>query len=130
MMRVQNLVRWAAVWIGISYLGGCATYSTLREIKLVGFDEDVSKGKSVGQIEGGDCVYHIFGHWLGGNPTISRAFANARKQRTTGVADAVGGDTSQGDPLRYINNAQVTNDGFDAVVFGKSCIMVTGMGFK
>ena len=121
-----------AFLIGIlaTSIHGCASYTTVRELKLVGFEEDVGKGKSLGQIEGGDCVFHIFGYWLGGQPTLSRAFTNAQHQRTTSLADAGGGDNPKGDSVRYMNNITVKDDGFNAMVFGKKCIMVSGTAFK
>jgi len=109
---------------------GCATYRMAKEIRLIGFEDEVHKGKSVGQVEGGDCVFHIFGYWLGGAPTLSRAVQNTRMMRTSSVGDVVGGKIEGGDALRYINNMTVNNDGFNAVVFGKNCIMVSGIGYK
>ncbi len=113
----------------VGFLTSCATYNTVRELRLVGFEENVKKGKSLGQVEGGDCIYHVFGYWLGGQPTISRAFSNAQKQYTSTIADSGGGKSGAGS-VRYMNNVTVKNDGFNAVLFGKSCIMVSGMGYK
>lgn len=111
------------------FLCSCQTAQQAREVKLLGFDEDVSKGKSLGPIEGGDCVYHIFGYWLGGQPTLQRAVMNARVGKTSTISDSGGGSRSGGG-ARYFNNASVSNDGFDALVFGKSCINITATGFK
>ncbi len=119
----------ATIWVVLA-ASGCTTYRTAKELKLVGFEEDVSKGKSVGEVEGGDCVFHVMGYYLGGMPTLSRAFKNASMQRTSSVSDAFGGSNATGDRLRYMNNAVVRNDGFDVVIFGKKCILVSGLGFK
>jgi hypothetical protein len=122
--------RIVALFGALTILQACQTTVPVKELKLVGFEEDVGKGKSVGEVEGGDCVYMILGYWLGGAPTLSKAFANARKQRTTSVSESVGGNADAGDALRYMNNVTVKDEGFNAVVFGKYCLMVSGMGFK
>ena len=102
-----------------------------REIKLLGFDEDASKGKGGGAIEGSDCVFHVFGYWLGGQPTLSRAVLNARKGKSGGIADSVGGDSSESSSgVRYLNNMAVTTDGFNAGIFGKNCILISATGYK
>jgi hypothetical protein len=112
---------------------GCQTAQQAREIKLVGFEDNVGKGKSVGPMEGSDCVYHILGYWLGGQPTLSRAVMNARKGKHASLSDSFGGEgagSGAGAGVRYFNNMTVSNDGFNAGVFGKTCINITAMGFK
>lgn len=111
-------------------LASCQTVQQAKELKLVGFDENVSKGKNIGPIEGGDCVYKILGYWLGGQPTLQRAMMNARKGKTSTITDSGGGESSGTGDIRYFNNAVVSNDGFDAYVFGKTCINITATGFK
>ncbi len=116
--------------LGLSlFLCSCTTYREIKEVKLIGFQEDVSKGKSVGQFEADDCVFHVLGYWLGGSPDMSRAIANARTQKKSKVTDMV--TDSKGDAeIRYMNNVNVSYDGFDAVVFGKRCIVVRGVGYR
>lgn len=111
-------------------LFGCQTAQQAKEIKLVGFNDDVSKGKSVGPIEGADCVFHVLGYWMGGQPTLSKAVMNARKGKSTSIGDSFGSaDDGQGG-VRYFNDMAVSSDGFDAVVFGKRCIKITAVGYK
>jgi len=112
-------------------LGGCQTTQQAREIKLLGFEENASKGKGGGPLEGSDCVFHVFGYWLGGHPTLAKAVMNARKGRNSGLTDAVGGDEGNGDGgVRYLNNMSVSHDGFDAIIFGKNCIKISAVGYK
>jgi hypothetical protein len=108
---------------------GCVTYSDVKEIKMVGFSEDVSKGKSVGQFESDDCVYRILGYSLGGAPDVSKAIANARTRKKTSITEVAGEQGPEGQPIRYASNISASYDGFDAFVFGKSCIVVKGVGY-
>ena len=111
-------------------LAGCQTAQQAKEIKLLGFSEDASKGTSTGPIEGADCVFHVFGYWLGGQPTLSKAVMNARKGKTTSIGDSFGSaDTGEGG-VRYFNNMSVSNDGFNAGIFGKLCIKIAAVGYK
>lgn len=108
----------------------CTTYRWAKEIKLVAFQDDVKKGKAVGEIEGDDCVFQVLGYRLGGRPQVGRAIHNASKQKKSTIGDSFGGDQGGGDGLRYINNLSVKPDGFNAGIFGKDCFLVTGMGYK
>lgn len=112
-------------------LSSCATYNYANNVKMISFDEDLTKGKSVGQIRGEDCTWNVLGYWLGGFPTVDRAFINARSGASS--MESAGFSSKSGhsaDGLRYINNVTTKNDGFHAVVVGKQCIVVTGMGYK
>jgi hypothetical protein len=72
------------------------------------------------------------GYKMGGDPTVDRAFSNAKNQ--AGGMEAAGFDKSgkdrSGPPLRYVNNVHTANDGFNAGVVGKQCIVVTGVGYR
>lgn len=118
--------------LSFSLVGACQTAQQAKEIRLLGFEDDASKGKSVGTIEGSDCVFHVFGYWLGGQPTLSRAVINARKGKTGSIGDSLGsGDGGSGNGgVRYFNNMAVRSDGFNAGIFGKNCIEVTATGYK
>lgn len=110
-------------------LGGCVHYRDVKEIKTVGFSDDLSKGKSVGQFEADDCVFKVFGYYLGGSPDISRAISNARTQKKTKITDVAYDQKDEGKPLRYVNNMTVKYDGFNAYLFGKQCVVVSGVGY-
>lgn len=126
MRRIRTLLALAAM----TALAGCQTTQQAKEIKLLGFEENVAKGKSLGPIEGSDCVYSVFGYPLGGAPTLSRAIMNARKGKHAAVSDAVGGQDKLGEGARYLNNVSVSHDGFNAFVFAKQCILISATGYK
>ena len=65
-------------------LSGCATYQFAEKVKFLSFSDDLSKGKSVGNIEGEDCTWQILGYELGGAPRVERAVKNAQLQRDGG----------------------------------------------
>jgi hypothetical protein len=111
-------------------LSGCATYNYAENLKMVGFDDNPQKGQSVGNIRGEDCTWKILGYQMGGAPTVDRAFINARNQ-ITGLAAAGLTSKDQSAPsLRYINNVNTANDGFNAGIVAKQCIVVTGVGYR
>lgn len=113
-----------------AFTTSCTSYRWAKEIKMVAFSDDVHKGKSIGEIEGDDCIYMVLGYRLGGRPQVGRAIRNASKQKKSSIGDSMGGGESGGEGVRYINNLSVKPDGFNAVVFGKDCFAVTGLGFK
>jgi hypothetical protein len=116
---------------GLFLASACTMYHDVREIKLIGFSEDVRKGKAVGQVESDDCVFQALGHYLGGSPDISRAIANAQTGKKSQIGDVVGAsEKPRGESVRYINNLTVIQDGFSAMGFGKNCIEVRGMGYR
>lgn len=124
--------RFFRLGIAIAVLGlaSCQTTQQAREIKLLGFDENVSKGENAGPIEGSDCTYQLFGYWMNGQPTLQRAVINARGGKNASLADSFGGSNKVGGDIRYFNNAVVTLDGFNVAGFGKQCIIITATGFK
>jgi hypothetical protein len=116
----------------LTVLSSCATYHYAQKVKTISFSENMTKGTSVGPIRGEDCTWTVFNQQLGGAPTIDKAFMNAKEQ--SGAVSAAGfgalttKDTSK--EIRYINNANTSNEGFQAYLFGKSCLVVTGIGYK
>lgn len=110
-------------------LVGCSSYQHAQNVKMISFSDDVSKGQSVGMIEGQDCTWHVMGYKLGGEPTISKAFSNTQHQ-ADGVASAGLKDAKNGNNLRYVNNVSTERGGFDAKIFGKDCLMVKAQGYK
>lgn len=125
-------MRFSVSYLLIAALGlvGCQTTQQAREIKLLGFSDDASKGTSTGPIEGADCVFQILGYWLGGQPTLAKAVMNARKGKSTSLTDSLGSADMGEGGVRYFNNMSVSNDGFNAVVFGKQCIKISAVGYK
>jgi hypothetical protein len=127
---MKRSLAWAAC-IGVFALSGCSTYQYAKNVKLVSFDDDVTRGKSVGPIRGEDCIWSILGYKLGGVPTLDRAFANARNQTDSGIMGSTSTQSASADKaIRYINNVSTANDGWDAVVVGKQCLVVKGTGYR
>jgi len=126
---MRKFVKLIAI-LTIAGVTACQTAQQAKEIQLVGFGEDVSKGTSLGPIEGSDCVFMVLGYWLGGAPTLSRAMMNARKGKKSSVSDVAGGAETLGEGARYLNNVSVSKDGFNAGIVGKSCINISATGYK
>jgi hypothetical protein len=99
-------------------LSGCASYNYAQNVKLVGFQDNIEKGTSIGNIRGEDCTWNVLGYQMGGLPTVDKAFISARNQSGNGQA------------LRYANNVTTSNEGFSAGLFGKKCIVVKGVGYR
>lgn len=121
-----------SVLLALSFTG-CATYQYSKNVKLVAFEDDVAKGKSVGPIRGEDCIWSILGYKMGGTPTLDRAFANARNQSNSGITSAFTSGhapASSDQAIRYINNVSTERDGFNAGIVGKDCLVVKGTGYR
>ncbi len=120
---------WAAC-LGMLAFSGCTTYQYAKNVKLVSFDDDVTKGKSVGPIRGEDCIWIILGYKMGGSPTLDRAFANARNQSDSSVTGSSTQSAGSDKAIRYINNVATVHDGWNAGVVGKECLTVKGTGYR
>lgn len=94
---------------------------------MVSFDNDVTKGKSIGSIQGRDCTWMILGYWYDGQPTLDRAFDDAKNQAGFLETSSI---QNEGNYLRYINNVSTESEGFNAGIFGKSCLVVNGVGYQ
>jgi hypothetical protein len=118
--------------LGLMVLSSCASYNYAHKVKTISFDDNISKGQAVGPIRGEDCTWTVLGKQLGGAPTIDRAFINAKNGAGGLTAAGFGAvdktDASKG--IRYINNATTANEGFNAYLFGKQCLVVTGVGYR
>jgi len=107
----------------------CASYRFAQKVKTISFDGDFKKGKSVGTIRGEDCTWTVLGYKLGGDPTLDKAFINANKQ--AGALASAGFKQAEGkNALRYVNNVHTEAEGFNAYLFGKNCIVLTGVGYR
>ena len=113
-------------------LCSCATYNYAQKVKTISFDDNLSKGQAVGPIRGEDCTWTVMNQQLGGAPTIDKAFINAKNQAgslaSAGFSAVEKADANK--QIRYINNATTSNEGFNAYLFGKSCLVVTGVGYR
>ncbi len=109
-------------------LQSCATYKYAQQMKMVSFDNDLTEGKSAGPVKGEDCTWMVLGYWLGGQPTVDKAFTNAMNQ-AGGMESAGFGTGGRGQKLRYINNVNTDSDGFNVGFLGKQCLTVNGLGY-
>ncbi len=118
--------------IGLAFLSSCATYNYAQKVKTIAFDDNITKGQAVGPIRGEDCLWTVLGNPLGGQPTIDKAFINAKtgagSLASAGFSTLEKTDASK--QIRYINNATTSNEGFNAYLFGKQCLVVTGVGYR
>ncbi len=118
--------------LGLVFVSSCATYNYAQKVKTIAFDDNITKGLSIGPIRGEDCTWTVLGRQLGGQPTIDRAFINARtgggSLASAGLSALEKNDGSKA--IRYINNATTANEGFNAYVVGKQCLVVTGVGYR
>lgn len=117
--------------LGLSLLASCATYQYAQKVKTISFDDNLTKGTAVGPIRGEDCTWTVLNQQLGGAPTIDKAFINAKNQvGAMGSAGFGALEKNTNAPIRYINNVTTSNEGFNAYLFGKQCLVVTGVGYR
>lgn len=115
----------------LALFAGCATYNYASNVKTVAFADNLEKGQSVGNIRGEDCTWKVLGYPLGGEPTLDKAFQHAKNQTDgASLSGSLSSKQASNGPLRYISNVNSKPDGFDAFLFGKNCITVTGVGYK
>jgi hypothetical protein len=122
-------VRLALLGALLATCTGCASYNYAQNVKLISFSDNPEQGPSVGNIHGEDCTWNILGYQMGGLPTVDRAFEHIRNQTDGGsLAGSMTHNQKSNGGVRYLNNVSTKNDGFNAVLFGKTCIVVTGVG--
>lgn len=103
------------IWLLLGLLPSCTpTYQYAKNIKMISFEDNVTAGKGVGPIKGQSCQLWIMGRPFTDAPTLDAAVANARETNK----------------VRYINNVSTDNDGFNAGVFAKYCLVVKGTGYE
>jgi hypothetical protein len=110
---------------------GCATANVSKNLKMVAFDEkvDADNLKSVGNVEGKDCTWYVFGYGVGLAPDARSAFQSAANQTEQSLIP--GQETkAKGPGLKMVRNVSVQDGGFNAWLLRRSCIIVTGVGFQ
>lgn len=95
-------------------LSGCSTYQWAKDVKYVSFDGNLAPGTGVGPVQGESCQTYILGYAVNEAPTLDKAVQDARKQSK----------------LRYMTDMATDVNGFNAVVYGKSCLIVKGTGYQ
>lgn len=115
----------------ITQLAACASSSIAQKLSMVSFDEKVnpSETKSIGNIEGKDCTWYVFGYGLGEDPTVRNAFSNAVNQKEMNLVPGQK-TAAKGPGLKIVKNVSVENGGFNAYLASRSCVIVTGAGFQ
>lgn len=113
-------------------LSGCSTYQFAKDVKMMSFEETPKQGTRVGEIRGADCVWSVMGYKMGGEPTLDKAFTNARSQKATGITEAVAGPgkTDSANDIAYLEQISTSRDGFNAGIVGKDCLVVKGVAYK
>ncbi|MBI2519692.1 MAG: hypothetical protein HYV97_04725 [Bdellovibrio sp.] len=112
-------------------ISGCATHKYSKQTKLVALSNDITRGPSIGPIEGRDCRWRIFGIKLSDGPTLDQAIQDAlsRTQLET-FAENVDPASSGKPPIkiRYINNINTSNEGYNLGFVEKKCLVLSGVG--
>lgn len=119
-------------------VGGCSTFDYSKQLKQVAFTDNIKKGKSIGPIEGRDCVWQFFGLPIGSRPSMDRALKAAIKNYQLTGTEISGRNEQEVEKnlkpentndIRYINNIITANEGFNFGVFRKQCLIVSGIGY-
>jgi hypothetical protein len=100
--------------IALASMPACTTYEYAKDVKMVGFDHDISAGRGVGPVQGESCQGFVLGIPTDEPPTLDKAIADVREKHA----------------LRYLNDVATGFDGFDAIVYARRCITVRGAGFQ
>jgi hypothetical protein len=111
----RALLRVLAVTIAAAAMSGCASYTMAKNVKLIGYDEDSSKGKSMGEVRGESCAWQLFGRPVTSPVSLDVAMSDVRARQGM---------------VRYIRNVSTINDGFDAVFVKKHCLVVKAVAYR
>ena len=119
-----------ALILSACFLTGCASDPLIHEIRLLSFETNVGKGKSLGEVRGEVCGNQFLGLWLGHKPDIQGALEHLRNSVVPKVEQTSGSAAvSATNHIRYLNNITVTETGADVLGFGRKCLQITGLGF-
>ena len=86
-----------------------------RNVKMVSYDEDATKGKSLGPVTGESCQWRVLGYSVTTSASLDGALTDAR---------------TKANGVRYLNNVSTDRDGFDAKVVAKDCMIVKGVAYR
>ena len=123
-----KLGRYLAFVVSLSS-ASCTHYEYANDVKLMGFEEDMTPGKSMGSVRGEDCAFGFFGYKLG-HPSIDKAFADVRMQQGSNAADVIVGKKGGKGVIKYVKNVSTMRDGFDVWAVSKDCLIVMGAGYQ
>lgn len=110
---------------------GCATTHVSQNFSMLAFDDkgDTKNTRSVGNVEGKDCIWYVFGYPTGDQPTVRSAIYNAVYQKSDSLIPGQKSEP-QGPPLKLIKNMSVSSSGFHAWALGRYCVVTTGVGLQ
>jgi hypothetical protein len=98
----------------LEVLPGCTKYQYAKNVKMISYEDNVMAGRSVGPVRGESCQARVMGYPISEPATLDKAVATAREEHK----------------LRYLNNVSSEMTGFDAVFYGRTCILVKGTGYE
>jgi hypothetical protein len=109
----------------------CASTHVAKNVSMLTFDEKATAENvhAVGNIEGRDCTWYVWGFPIGEDPTVRSAFQNAMNQKEDSLIPGQPAAT-KGAPLKGVRNVTVQDGGFNAYVASRLCVIVTGVGLQ
>jgi uncharacterized lipoprotein YmbA len=112
-------------------LTACASASVAQKLNFVAFEDQVKVDQltSAGNIDGKDCTWYVGGYALGMDPSVRNAFTNAASQHEGSLIPGQKME-SKGAPLKVVRNISVEENGFNAYIASRRCVIVTGAGFR
>lgn len=114
------------VALAVFGMWGCQTYKYADKVKMISFDDILTKGASMGNIRGEDCQTKILGYATGPAPKLDRAIQSLQNQ-TPGTDNKSG---PGGRAIRYLTDVTTEWDKFDIGLYAKHCLIVKGRGYK
>lgn len=113
------------------FLSSCTTIPVAERVRLVSQSGEVHRGHAVGPIRGEHCAWKLAGFYLSKPPSLDLAIANASEFSQPDLLDHFFAKKQQEKgELQYINNLTTEWSGFNALVIGKSCLVVKGVGYR
>lgn len=112
-------------------LTACASANVAQNLSVLAFDEKAASEniQSIGNIEGKDCTWYVWGYAVGEDPTVRTAFQNAMSQKDISLIPGKAA-VSKGAPLKAVKNVSVEEGGFNAWIASRRCVIVTGVGLQ
>ncbi len=119
------------LFASLLFFNSCASYKYSKQTKLVALTTDITRGPSIGPIEGRDCRWTLFGINLSQGPTLDRAIQDALSRTQLETITASSDSVTPSPPsvrIRYINNISTTNEGYHLGIVAKKCLVLSGVG--
>lgn len=116
----------------VIFFSGCATVKIAENVKMVAFTDKPTtrETKSLGNIEGKDCTWYVWGYAMGTDPSVRTAFINTAEQSEEIIPMMKKKKEGSSGGLSYLRNVAVDPSGFNAWLVSRSCMNVTGLGYQ